>query len=291
MKKEPEPFLSKSTDEIYADFNELIGNTIRVSKSTPKGVEKHTSKKILISDVHSPFIDKVKLTKLMTSEKDVDELIVNGDIDDLYPLSRFLKHKEIDAVYTLKELTCFTQIVSEHYPKVKYLKANHDERVFRFFQRSGIPVHIIEAFVRTDYLDFIIAPYKNVNIVKTLVTLEHHPEIYHFQLIGKDCVAGHWETYSKVNLRSAENCFNWYQQWRSTLGLPEIKILLQSHTHQLGSRMVWGDKMYGETGTLALVQDYTIDGRVGYTPPQTGYWIIIQRDGITDLRETRYVPL
>ena len=281
----------KSADETYADFKELIGKTIKNDKVFPFKKSGVIKKIILISDIHSPFLDKDRLAKLITSEKDVDELIVNGDIDDLYPLSRFIKQKEVNAMDTLKEIDWFAHTVSEYYPKIKFLKANHDQRVFRYFQRQGIPVHIIEAFVRTDYLDFIIVPYKNVEIVKTQVTLNHHPEIYHFQMVGKDCVAGHWETYSKVNLRSAENCFNWYQQWRSTLGLPEIKLLIQSHTHQLGSRMVWGDKCYGESGTLALVQDYTIDGRVGYTPPQPGYWLIIQKNGITDLRETRYIPL
>lgn len=230
------------------------------------------------------------MAELLATEE-ADKIVVNGDIDDLYPLSRFVKKKEINAVETLKELDWFIQVLSEHYPKVELVIGNHDERIYRYFQRQNIPVHVIQAFVKIDYLEFIAKPYKNVRIIKTKVNLPNIPEIYHFHPIGKDCVVGHWETYSKVNLRAAENCFLWYHQWASTLGLPPIKYLLQGHTHQLGSRAVWGDKTYGETGCMCLVQDYTIDGRVGYTPPQLGYWVIVQTNGITDLKETRYIPL
>jgi len=285
----PIPKPNKTFDDTYDEFCELIGKTSKKIQHPP--VKKSDRKKIIvISDSHNPFVNKEKFAEFLAQEK-ANLLIVDGDIDDLYPLSRFPKKKDVNAVDSLKETDWFLKTLSEHFPEVELILGNHDNRVYRVFEKAGIQPDIIRAFVKTDYMSYMANQYPNVNVVSTKVNTPGVDEIFHFRIIGKDAVAGHWETYSKINLRAAENCFLWWQQWASTLNLPPIRLLLQAHTHQLGSRMVWGDKCYGETGCICQVQEYTVDGRVGYTPPQFGYWVIYQNKGITDLKESRYIPL
>jgi len=241
--------------------------------------------------MHNPFLDKERFAYILTKESGADECVSNGDIDDLYPLSRFVKYKDINAVETIKELDWYFHTIAQHFAKNKLVLGNHDKRVWKYFEQKGVPIDIIEAWVNFGYMESLASKYKNINIVKTQVAPPNLGELYHFYILGKDCVVGHWETYSKVNLRAAENAFLWYHQWQSTLGLPEIKLLLQAHTHALGMRDVWGNKRYGETGCICQVQEYTVDGRTGYTPLQSGYWIVIQKNGETDLKESRYITL
>ena len=282
------PRPEKSFDQVYDDFRKLIGKSKKLP-AIPKSKNSKTKKILAIFDPHLPFIDEKKFAHIITKEP-ADEIIVGGDVDDLYPLSRFLKLQVVSPIDCLAKVDWFLHTLSETYPVVKLLRGNHDKRVVNYFLQHNIPTEIVQAFVKTDYLTEMARPYKNIQIVSTKVEVERHPELFFFYVFG-DCVIGHWETYSKVNLRSAENCWLWYQQWQSTLNLPPIRCLIQGHTHQLGSREVWGDKRYGEGGCLCDIQDYTIEGRVGYSPPASGYWLIYQTNGLTDMKETRYISL
>jgi len=288
----PLPKPEKTFDELYEEFNKLIGKTVD-RPPTPKTKKGTQKRKVVIADPHNPFIDKEKFAHFIACEKGkADECIVAGDIDDNYALSRFVKTKQVPAVDSLTQVDWFLHILSESFSEVNLIGGNHDKmRILKYFQSHNIPIEIIEQYVKLNYMEVIAKRYDNVKMTGTKVDLPNIGELFHFCLVGKDCVVGHWESYSKVNLRASENCFLWYHQWQSTLKLPDIRLLLQGHTHQLGSRAVWGDKMYGETGCLCQVQEYTIDGRVGYTPPQRGYWAIIQNDGITDFKQTRFYPL
>jgi hypothetical protein len=86
-------------------------------------------------------------------------------------------------------------------------------------------------------------------------------------------------------------------QWLKSFAEPQgivqpFRCVVQAHTHQGGS--VHGD--FGvlaiEGGCLCPTQGYQADAKIRSTrPPALGWTVIVQENGITNHRESRFIPL
>ena len=91
---------------------------------------------IILSDMHFPFIDKkiVKLILAFVKDYKPDFICLNGDIADLYSLSRYMKKLKIDLKDELSEIRSFLRELREVSPKsyIFYTQGNHEERLEKF---------------------------------------------------------------------------------------------------------------------------------------------------------------
>lgn len=106
------------------------------NKRTPYNIS--TSNRILIiSDIHIPFHDIKALNKALDygSKHKIDTLIINGDMLDMYSISRFMKDNRITSLQN--ELNIAKKILTHIRNKFKkakiiYKAGNHEHRLQRY---------------------------------------------------------------------------------------------------------------------------------------------------------------
>ena len=110
-----------------------------------------------ISDLHYPYQDIVAIKTAMSVFKmaKVDEIIVGGDLLDMYSLSRFDKDpaRKQSVKYEIEQGKLFLKRLRRDFPKAKiiYLEGNHEFRLRRWIQQSEL--HDFEQIQLENLLD------------------------------------------------------------------------------------------------------------------------------------------
>lgn len=130
---------------------------------------------VFISDLHIPYEHSraVSATKkfLRDNKEDIDEIILGGDIMDVYSPSQFTHYKngpEQEFQYELDKTTEFLTELREIIPnkKITYLEGNHEKRIPKFLATQGVSLKglkclTVPQLLRLDQLkmEYITAPY------------------------------------------------------------------------------------------------------------------------------------
>ena len=279
-----------SFDEAYDQYCKYIGKTIKVKPfSGKKNKDKKLSKKLLISDLHIPFHNKVVLEETIYKHKDADELIIGGDFWDCYSVSRFAKKQYVPLREEITQGAAILAWLSSQFEKITIIKGNHSMRLWKYFEKRIDQ----ELMFLTQYDLFSLAAkdLKNVKIVNDVYQFPHGKgkgEIGHFAKFG-DCVVGHFEMSSKIPARSAINAYTWLNNWGNYFGTKDIKLYLQGHTHRL-SKIPLNDGVVtvGETGCMCQVQEYAIEPSGKYTAALNGYWVLYFNGDKVDVNRSNF---
>jgi predicted phosphodiesterase len=280
--------MTKSYDKAYNKLCEMIGKKKRTTvEKRPLG---KTVKWLLLSDPHIPLHNEEYIARVIDEHKDADGLIITGDVLDCYAVSRFTKKEDIPLKEEIASAIALFDFLSTKFKEIIILEGNHTDRVRKYFE-SRIELDMM-FLIEYDVLKLITQDYKNVRLVKDSYTFPGgagEGTICHFTKIGKDCVVGHFETYSKVAMKAGINAYNWANDWSKYFNLGKIRLFIQGHTHALGKVPIrGGDIVVGEAGCVCQVQPYTIEPKPAYQPLVNGYWLIYQTDGITDINRSNF---
>lgn len=106
-----------------------------IEDSTP--YKMGASKTLILSDVHVPYHSIESLTIALEHgiNKDVDGIILNGDIIDCYALSRWVTDpRERDFVREIEATRQMLEMIREAFPdaEIVYTLGNHEERLERY---------------------------------------------------------------------------------------------------------------------------------------------------------------
>jgi len=176
---------------------------------------------LILSDVHLGFHDRTALECAINygSKNRVDSVILNGDILDMYQLSRFDKTPNKGSIVNeIKLCREFFKLLRDVFPKatIYFKKGNHEERYDKYFASNAKEVYgfddfVLEKILHCDKYDII--PIEDRQLV-TLGKLN----IYHGHEIGgggvhvaaglvtktnANILCGHWhktQTYTKTRL-------------------------------------------------------------------------------------------
>ena len=123
----------------YEKHNQLMqGYFIKQSERKNKDDFELKNKKVgIISDVHIPFhdIDAVSCALDYFAEKNVDAILINGDLVDFYQLSRWIKNPEERSFAEEVEMTIeFLTMLRDSFPDIDiyYKMGNHEDRYENF---------------------------------------------------------------------------------------------------------------------------------------------------------------
>lgn len=120
-----------------ADFN--VDDGIQLSLKT----HSITASRILIlSDIHIPYHDKEALLLAMKygKSKDVDAVILNGDIVDCYQVSRFLHdNKKPSVKMELDIWKAFAGQLRKYFPlaNIYFKEGNHEQRLYKYMMQHA----------------------------------------------------------------------------------------------------------------------------------------------------------
>lgn len=181
-------------------------------------------KTLILSDIHLGFHDRAALeTAINYGRKNkVDAIILNGDILDMYQLSRFDKTPNKGAIVNeIKLARKFFKVLRDCFPKAEifFKKGNHEERFTKYFASNakefyGFDDFLLEKIIHCDKFGIKTVEDRQLITIGGLGVYHGH-EIggggVHVaaglvQKTGTDILVGHYhktQTYTKTRLNKA----------------------------------------------------------------------------------------
>lgn len=232
--REPDLRLPQTADECWAFLDAAIGRTAKRIKP-PKAREKGTKRIVVAGDLHAPFHDVEAVGQMLHETEGFDQLIVNGDLQDHYSVSRFTKFEHVGIERECAAVDGLLGAFSRNYPDVFVVEGNHDRPRFEKQLRSLLSLdmmHCLEVLTggNLSIIRAIGKRYPNVRFADVQVGRHH---VGWFAQEG-DLLVAHAEKYSRVPGAALRGIDEWFSDQHDVLGLKPWKVLVQAHTHQLG---------------------------------------------------------
>jgi hypothetical protein len=234
-------------------------------------IPKNNLKILHLGDPHIPFQNDEQIQVAINRHAAAD-VVVTTELLDCYSLSRFNKNLSVPFEIEVDGAVRYLETLSENFPFVIVMSGNHDRRIDKTFMR-GIPPSLLW-LVKGSILDMLAKPFPNVIVADSpLIQIN-------------DVIFAHAEQFSKIDLKVGVNVRSFLNEWKTTLGLRDFRLVIESHTHMMGATYRGGDLKIMESGCLCKVPQYAVAGF--YSKPQTnGYIVIVQKNGCTDFNLTR----
>ena len=286
----------QSADECWAVLGDYIGRTKRRAPTKcPKPVHKlRTTQIVVASDFHAPFQSNEAVGELIRREGGRGKtLVINGDLQDFYSISRFTKYERVSMDIELAAVDALLGQLSKAFQDIILVAGNHDTARFEKQLRTMLSmdmVHVIEALTggNLSVLRVIAQRYPNVRFAETTVGGRFH--LGWFYQLG-DLITAHAEKFSRVPGSALRGIDEWFTDQHEILGLKPWRVLIQAHTHQLGWFPFKADKLLIEGGAMCAVHGYQLQARIMGRPQRLGYVTLEQTHGITDINSIRLIWL
>lgn len=259
----------------FAKYEDMI-----IGEGLPKTVEfdgpyiellKDRLKILHLGDLHIPFQVDEQI-QIATNRNRTADLVVTVEVSDCYSISRFNKNLSVPLEFEIDHVLRYFEFLSETFPLTIVISGNHHNRISKELTKKLHPSLLF--LMDGNLLSKLAKPFDNVVVCNTPL------------LQVNDAIFTHSETFSKVDMKAAVNVYQLIQEWKDVLSLKHYRLILQSHTHMLGTTYRGRHCKLIESGCLCHVPDYSVQGF--YSKPQTnGYVVVVQRDGITDFNLTR----
>ena len=287
---------SVSFDDALAAYRKWIGMSSPPVYTHPISQPGSSQKIVAAGDFHCPFHHREATRALIEEESgSTDVLVLNGDLGDFWSTSRFPKSKRlVDPCEEMAETQALLTLLASQFRRIIILAGNHDERPKKYF--AGLLPPEMMDYVRLTGpmvfkpLEFMAAGLGNVE-VKEAVRVEGAD--FEFICQFGDLVCSHAEAYSIIPNRATGIVNKWVHSFAIPSGVVTgpVRAIVQAHTHQGGS--VLGD--YGvlcvEGGCMSTLQDYHGSPKIMTPRPLAQGWSVIhQVGGVTDRRESRFIP-
>lgn len=263
----------------------------------PEPVEQNGYQKVLVlSDLHVPFHHNDLLVQALRDHADAHTVVILGDFLDMYSASRFARTRPVDPMDELRQAAAILEFIASRHQRVVVLEGNHDTRAQRWLQvnRPEISPLLLHPF---DYLRYVwrdgelMRRYPNVEFPRSELHVSgplSPISTRHFTVLG-DALLGHFERSLKGPAKTVHTItLEWLPQWEGILfERDKVRVVVQAHVHRL-AKVQWGKYTLFECGCMADIMQYVLaDTR--YHPPQLGYVVLYQKDGVTDTNRSHYI--
>lgn len=251
--------------------------------------ETDPNKILAFFDPHEPYAIE-ELFKEALKHKDAGMVVIGGDLGDFYSKSRYRKTHSVDFSHEVREIFYRMEWLSTHFKKVKIMKGNHDDRpekkIADLFTDGEIDLKIL---TENNLLGRLASYFDNIEMVGTKV--KNHTYDINLSHIWQfnDIIFTHAEISRKQDSTIMEYLSNYLHTWRYKLQLKPYRVIMQGHNHRM-MKGAKGDELWMLCPTA--MQDVSIGGEYIYSPrcqgapPQRGYAVIYQNDGVTDWNKT-----
>lgn len=241
---------------------------------------------IIVSDFHIPDERMDLLAEVAERHAGLD-LWIAGDINDFEKYGRHLQQNH--DLPTLRKVLARTdatfEFLSHYHPNIYVLMGNHDLWIPRSASRAlGPDFH----WISQEFLIWAYEQRHGVKVMRTnIIKSNGRPvEVMHYYQLG-DCLISHAENYGNRPAAGVEKTHNHFTTLNRYLGRPPFRVILQAHTHRCCyfEHPETGVHCY-EIGSLCDVADYVLQ-QSKHGPPQNAYFFLSQKDGVTQINESR----
>lgn len=291
---EDHPALPRGYESQWLQWQKFIGQAKeRYAGPNKRPVKIGRQKIVIASDFHAPFHHQEYVAELFERERDADLLIVGGDLQDFYSVSRFTKFEHVPFEEEMAAVVLLLEQMSERFPRVLIVEGNHDRPRFEKQLRERLSEEMVKVveYLAGGSLSVIKAAAKrfpNIEIASNKVDGRY--DVGWFAQVN-DLIVSHMEKFSRVPGSTLRGVEEWFSDYERVLGLQPWNVVVQAHTHQLGWFPFHADKLLVESGCLCRTHGYQLTPRAGGRPQRQGYVVLEQIDGKTDRNSVRPVWL
>lgn len=248
---------------------------------------------VAAGDFHCPFQNQEAVARLIAREgPTADVLVIGGDFNDGYAVSRFTPSKRSTFEDELAGCTHTLERLSEAFPRILYLKgSNHADRYEKRIREHLSPdlvqaiLYMTGGILSPDLA--LVKRFPNVEIASWKNGAREYPW---FCVLG-DVIFSHAQRSSRVPGTSLRGVHEWLTDFEHILGLPRFRAVCQFHTHTQTYFPYKSDSVLIECGAMCEVPEYSTSDRVAGRPQRTGYTTFDLVDGCIDMDSIRLVWL
>jgi predicted phosphodiesterase len=288
----------KITDDvknIRKSINEHLNNKENVNYRMFGTKPKNLRKFLVISDLHIPF-ELQGIDKLVSElSPDYDGLIINGDFLDTFSMSNFSKEADIPLYEeVIRGLDYLSQWVGL-YDKVVFNKGNHEMRIENYIGKND-KFNRLRFMSDFDVLSYLVEQLQLMAINENYKSTEKQIEamanmidkvVYTHSTAMKigNAIIAHPTTFSSVPSRTITMAIDNY-----TSRFKDVDAVIIGHTHHT-AKIIRNGVLGIESGCLCGTLPYELKGNIRLTQPTTGFAVLVQKDGKTDMNATSYYTL
>jgi predicted phosphodiesterase len=251
------------------------------------GTPDNANFKILaLSDLHIPFENVDVINHALANHSDADVLVINGDLFDMYSVSKWPKNKAVLLEHEYRIVFDYIKMFSEKFKEVHITRGNHDARLQSYFSSHVDPA--ISFMAHPDALDRVALGY-NIGPSGHLEKQCDFNNVFYasgpyawYTKIG-DAIFAHPNNGGKVTLSTGVKVAEYF------LEREEFSTVVCGHSHRMGAAF-WRNKLIIEQGCCCLPMDYESDAKMQYGMQTFGYATIYMNDeGKVDFDRSRPV--
>jgi len=259
--------MRRLTNEAVDEFSEFFGVNF-IQKFKPKKSKK-TGKTLILADLHFPFHHKKLLNKTIEMNQDADQLIIAGDIFDMFDMSPYRKTMYMPFKEEFGTAMRELHLLCKEFPIVKIMLTNHDKRPYKRLYDSVLP-NLLK-FCHQDLLEELIGLIPNLTIIsqKALgrdigyIAQDKNMVFTHIEKSNIDITKTVQEIHKSIRMK-----------WEEAYRLKPYNLLLQAHNHSAG--WVWMNSVkLAQIPCLIDISkpafDYMFDGKAKGNPPALGF--------------------
>jgi predicted phosphodiesterase len=265
-------------------FEDIVHHTVGMVRP-----EKIARKILSLADLHIPFERDDLIHQVISSHRDADVLVINGDFLELYAVSTWPKERGVVLQHEYNIAMEYMKLFSKTFPYVVLVRGNHEVRLQSYFNQNVS--QSVSFLVNKDILARLAAGevYDNAgNIIEkhdfSNVYCDSGPESW-FVKIGKTIFVHPKTMSSKIEGRTAVSAEEYF------LEREDIDSVIVAHTH----KQAWipsRGKICIEQGCLCCPLDYEKRGKLNFKPTTLGYCVVYQdAEGNCDFNATRPIYL
>lgn len=244
--------------------------------------EKGKEKFLIFSDLHIPDHNEKLIMEVVTKHKNVDYIILVGDILDCAAVSSFdseglsiLDKELIEAHWLLRKIRKTTKA------KIILVKGNHEHRVNRHYAKNAKLLG--SALVETEILYKLVTGFEVAfgESGTTKVRYEPIKDVYYANARSfayGDLLVNHPSTFSKIPMRTVTNMY----EGRLKYKYPDAKVILIGHTHQAGMIIKDNGVMLIEDGCMCHNMSYAENDDKPYGAQQNAYVYLEMNNKVVD---------
>lgn len=270
---------SRAIDEMNKIKSKSLNTITSYTKSI--GNPKNANFKVLsLSDLHLPFYNEELLNEAINKHSDADVLVLNGDLLELYSVSRWPKSKSIILRHEYQMAVDLLVDLAKIFPKIVLVKGNHEERLQSYFQSNVDPM--VSFMTDPDILHRLSEGYA-FNDDGELEKMYDFDNVHYnkgnfswFAQVGR-CIFAHPSGGSSVPMKTATKTAEYFLGREAN-----FDALVIGHTHKIGS-IVWNNKLLIEQGCSCVPLEYESTSKMAYRPQAFGYAVVyMDSDGNVD---------
>ena len=244
-------------------------------------------KVLSLSDLHIPFENPKCIEFLIDKHADADVLVLNGDIFEMFVVSKWPKSKVVLLRHEYEIALEWMKLFVNIFPKIVLVSGNHEHRMQSYFTANIDPA--VNFLVHDDILMRLKKGYGFDEDGMFCKKYDWEDQVSYdggllryYTLIGKT-VFIHPNDFSSIPLRTTINWAN------DMLEREDFECMVMAHTHKMGS-YIWRNRLLIEQGSCCVPLDYESSGRARKSLQSYGGAVVyMDKEGHVDFDKTKTI--